>query len=173
MSSAWTFVSALTVCSAYFGRLGDARECELASYRASQILQHFIAHSPQAKQYDLILTKLSRVALNYINAPKRQFDGTEDLFWSDIFRLTPAHLHSLKEEVESFNLSAGMPNRLATSEGICNVPLNVDPLQCTTDLNPALDHIFYIPDGAYKEFLNYTLMPDDLLFEPDSSFTNS
>lgn len=169
MSSAWTFVSALTVCAAYFGRLGDARECELASYRASQILQHFIAHSPQARQYDLILRRLSRVALGCINASEDQLHSNRDLFWFDLFRLTPAHLYHLKEEEKSLNSNTSTQNRLATSEGSYVLPLNVDPPQHTMHLNPS-DDIFSFPDGAYKEFDNYMLMPEGLLFEQGSFF---
>jgi hypothetical protein len=164
---AWTFVSALTICAAYFGRLGDARECELASYRASQILQHFIAHSPQAKQYDLILRKLSRIALGYINATENQLHINRGVFWFDLFRLTPAHLYSLEEEEESLSSSVGIKNRLAASEGSPTVPLNVDPLHHSTYINPS-DDIFNFPDGAYKEFSNYMLMPEGLLFDQDT-----
>jgi hypothetical protein len=167
MSSAWTFVSALTVSAAYFGRLGDARECELASYRASQILQHFIAHSPQAKQYDLILKKLSRVALDCVNASEDQLHSNRGLFWFDLFRLTPAHLYHLKEEEESLNSNTSTQNRLATLEESCVLPINVDPPQHAIHPNPA-DDIFSFPDGAYKGFYNYMLMPEGLLFEQDS-----
>lgn len=171
MSRAWTFVSALTVCAAYFGRLGDAGECELASYKASQILQHFIPRSPQAKQYDLILKKLSRVALGCINASEDQLHSNGGLLWFDLFRLTPAHLHHLKEEEKFLNTSTSAQNRPATSEGSCTLPLNVDPLQHATHLNPS-DNIFNFPDGAYKEFYSYILMPEGLLFEQDSFFNN-
>lgn len=169
MSRAWTFVSVLTVCAAYFGRLGDARECELATYKASQILQHFIAHSPQAKQYDLILKKLSRVALGCINASEDQLHSNGGLLWFDLFRLTPAHLYHLKEEEISLNTSTSAQNRLVTSEGNHAIPLNVDQLQQATHLNPS-DNIFNFPDEAYKEFYSYILMPEGLLFEPESFF---
>ena len=62
------FVSALTICAAYFGQLGDTRDCELAIHRAGQLLQHFTTNSPQAKRYDNILKRLSKAAMVYINS---------------------------------------------------------------------------------------------------------
>lgn len=167
MSSAWTFVSALTVCAAYFGRLGDGRECELVIYRASQVLQHFMAHSPQARQYDLILKKLSRVALGCISVSVDQFHGSEGLFWSDLFRLTPAHLQNLEEEEKASDLSTGIQDRLPLLERSCSVTSKPSSPQRATHLYPHLDDIFYFPDGTYKDFSTYTLMPEGLLSDED------
>ncbi|UKZ86516.1 uncharacterized protein TrAFT101_002342 [Trichoderma asperellum] len=167
---AWVFVSALTVCAAYFGRLGDATECELAIYKASEVLQHFMGHSPQAKQYDLILKRLSRVALGCISASGNQLRSNEGLFWSDLFRLTPAHLYHFKDEEEFLGLSAGIQNGLALPEGSCPVASISSPPQCATRLHPHLDDIFYFPDGAYKDFSNYILMAEGLLLEQENSF---
>ncbi|KAL7905440.1 hypothetical protein GGI35DRAFT_471665 [Trichoderma velutinum] len=155
---AWTFVSALTICAAYFGQLGDARECELAIYRANQILQHFMPHSPQAKQYDLILKKLSRVALSCISGTGDQPYDNSNLFWSDLFRLTPAHLHKLKEE--EIDPALGI-NELfglgAPEEGACSLSEKFGAslgTTCTQTDSPMSD-IFQFPDGAYKDFSNY------------------
>lgn len=65
LASARVLVSALTVCAAFFGRLGDSTECELAIHRADQILQHFMESSPQAKHYDATLKNLSKGAFGF------------------------------------------------------------------------------------------------------------
>lgn len=165
-------MSALTICAAYFGRLGDSKECELAIYRASQILQHFMAQSPQANQYDLILKKLSRVALGWINVSGDQLHSNGGLFWSDLFRLTPAHLHNLKAEEESSDLNTSIQDEAAIAGGACSVTSTFSPPHHTTHLNPHLDDIFYFPDEAYKYFSSYTLMPEGLLSEQDNIFLN-
>ncbi|KIA75443.1 hypothetical protein HK57_00087 [Aspergillus ustus] len=59
---AWTFVSSLTLCSAYFGQLGTAACNEEAIAQARQILDHFALSSPQARRYSGILAKLSDAA---------------------------------------------------------------------------------------------------------------
>ncbi|KAL6815063.1 hypothetical protein J3E69DRAFT_358908 [Trichoderma sp. SZMC 28015] len=153
---AWTFVSALTVCAAYFGRLGDARECELVIYRANQILQHFMPYSPQAKQYDLILKKLSRVALSCISGTGDQPYDNSNLFWSDLFRLTPAHLHKLKEEETDSTLDINELFGLGISEGdACSFSEKFGASLGTAETDSPMSDIFHFPDGAYKDFSNY------------------
>ncbi|KKP02895.1 p-hydroxylaminobenzoate lyase [Trichoderma harzianum] len=170
---AWTFVSALTVCAAYFGRLGDARECELAIYRANQILQHFMPYSPQAKQYDLILKKLSRVALSCISGTGDQPYDNSNLFWSDLFRLTPAHLHKLKEEETNSTLDISEPFGLGIPEGdACSLSEKFGASLGTTETDSPMSDIFHFPDGAYKDFSNYMLMTDDFLSEQQDFFLN-
>ncbi|KAL7946791.1 hypothetical protein V8C42DRAFT_352305 [Trichoderma barbatum] len=156
---AWTFVSALTICAAYFGRLGDARECELVIYRANQILQHFMLNSPQAKQYDLILKKLSRVALSCISGTGEPYDKSS-LFWSDLFRLTPAHLHQMKEEESCLNMGG-----ITVPEGDCHSAAKLGLSQASAQMESQLSDIFHFPDGAYKDFSSCMLMADDLLSE--------
>ncbi|KAK4083836.1 transcriptional regulator family: Fungal Specific TF [Trichoderma aggressivum f. europaeum] len=170
---AWTFVSALTVCAAYFGRLGNARECELVIYRANQILQHFMPYSPQAKQYDLILKKLSRVALSCISGTGDQPYDNSNLFWSDLFRLTPAHLHKLKEEEIDPTLGIGELFGLGIPEGdACPLSERVGESLETAQTDSPMSDIFYFPDGAYKDFSNYMLMTDDFLSEQQDFFLN-
>ncbi|KAL2844532.1 fungal-specific transcription factor domain-containing protein [Aspergillus pseudoustus] len=62
LTVAWTFVSSLTLCSAYFGQLGTAQCNEEAIAQARQILDHFALSSPQARRYSGILAKLSDAA---------------------------------------------------------------------------------------------------------------
>ena len=165
----WTFVSALTVCAAYFGCLGDARECELAICRANQILQHFMPHNPQAKHYELILKRLSRVALSCISGADDQPHDNSTVFWSDLFRLTPAHLHQLKQEEESCDASSGMgegQEGLAMVDGVCASPAEVGlTTQDAAPLEASVGDIFHFPDGAYKDFSNLTLMTEGLFPE--------
>ncbi|KAH0499570.1 hypothetical protein TgHK011_006753 [Trichoderma gracile] len=165
----WTFVSALTVCAAYFGCLGDARECELAIYRANQILQHFKKNNLQAKQYELILKKLSRVALRSISGAEDQPYDNSSVFWSDLFRLTPAHLHQLKQEESCDDASCmGGQEGVAMVDGECASPAEVvgsmQDATCTP-LDEGLGDIFHFPDDAYKDFSNYTLMTEGLFPE--------
>ncbi|KAK4065284.1 transcriptional regulator family: Fungal Specific TF [Trichoderma harzianum] len=170
---AWTFVSALTVCAAYFGRLGDARECELVIYRANQILQHFMPYSPQAKQYDLILKKLSRVALSCISGTGDQPYDNSNLFWSDLFRLTPAHLHKLKEEETDSTLDIIELFGLGIPEGdACSFSERFGASLETAQTDSPMSDIFHFPDGAYKDFSNYMLMTDDFLSEQQNFFLN-
>ncbi|KAL7935626.1 fungal-specific transcription factor domain-containing protein [Trichoderma chlorosporum] len=171
LAVAWTFVSALTVCAAYFGRLGDARECELAIYRANQILQYFMPYVPQAKQYDLILKKLSRVALSCVSGSGDQPYDNSSLFWSDLFRLTPAHLHDMKEEESCSNSGISELNVLGMppEEGDYFFSSKVAASQETDEMDSSRN-IFHFPDGAYKDFSNYTLMTDDLLSEQQDFF---
>ncbi|KAL2813394.1 fungal-specific transcription factor domain-containing protein [Aspergillus granulosus] len=62
LTVAWTFVSSLTICSAYFGQLGIAKSNEEGLTQARQILEHFAVSSPQARRYSGILAKLSDAA---------------------------------------------------------------------------------------------------------------
>lgn len=86
-SSAWTFVAALTVCSAYFGRLDGLEDCERAIQLADEILQHFARNSPQARRYRLILEKLSRAALDYVKSLERKEPATKNKLMPELFRL--------------------------------------------------------------------------------------
>ncbi|KAJ5621138.1 hypothetical protein N7510_005122 [Penicillium lagena] len=79
------FVSALTVCAAFLGRLGDPKECELAIHRADQILQHFMKSSPQAKQYDAILKRLSKAAFGFGNHQGQRDSSNRITSISDLF----------------------------------------------------------------------------------------
>lgn len=90
MLSAWTFVAALTVCSAYFGRLGLPEECEHAIQQADEILDHFVHNSPQAKRYRLILEKLSRAAVDYVKHLEQKNRAANNKLMPEIFRLHPA-----------------------------------------------------------------------------------
>lgn len=162
-------MSALTICAAYFGRLGDPKECELVIYRASQILQHFMPNSPQAKQYDLILRKLSRVALSCVSGTGDQQYSNSNPFWSDLFRLTSMHLRNLQEEASS-SLRAKNETEQSPSQGACPNALKLSPSQNNPLLSSYADDIFSFPDGAYKDFSNYTLMPEGLLSEQDDFF---
>ncbi|KAL3456972.1 fungal-specific transcription factor domain-containing protein [Aspergillus heterothallicus] len=62
LTVAWTFVSSLTICSAYFGQLGVVQANEEAIAQARQMLDHFAVSSPQARRYSGILAKLSDAA---------------------------------------------------------------------------------------------------------------
>ncbi|KAJ0418645.1 fungal-specific transcription factor domain-containing protein [Aspergillus carlsbadensis] len=62
LTVAWTFVSSLTICSAYFGQLGGAESNAQALAQARQILDHFAQSSPQARRYSGILGTLSDAA---------------------------------------------------------------------------------------------------------------
>ncbi|KAL2869596.1 transcription factor domain-containing protein [Aspergillus lucknowensis] len=75
LTVAWTFVSALTVCSAYFGQLGCSESNATAIDQARRILDHFAVSSPQARRYSGILAKLSTAATVHHNS--RQTDGRE------------------------------------------------------------------------------------------------
>ncbi|KAL6859272.1 fungal-specific transcription factor domain-containing protein [Trichoderma novae-zelandiae] len=166
----WTFVSALTVCAAYFGCLGDARECELVIYRANQILQHFMPYSPQAKQYDVILKKLSRVALRSISGTEDQPYDNGTVFWSDLFNPSPAHLHQLKQEESGHSPAVRGQGGSAMADGECSSPAEVGSMRDAAPLEASLSDIFHFPDGAYKDFSNYTLMTEGLFPEQHGFF---
>lgn len=131
-------------------------------------------NSPQAKQYDAILKKLSRVALSRISETGDQPYENSSLFWSDLFRLTPTHLRKLKEEEEEScsNLSTSRQNGLAVSEGNCPGPSKLGPSQDTAHVDSHMSNLFSFPDGAYKDFSNYTLMTEGLLSEQHDFFLN-
>ncbi|KAL2855813.1 fungal-specific transcription factor domain-containing protein [Aspergillus pseudodeflectus] len=63
LAVAWTFVSSLTICSAYFGQLGASDSNEHAIAQAREILEHFALSSPQARRYRGILGTLSDAAM--------------------------------------------------------------------------------------------------------------
>ncbi|RFU77458.1 hypothetical protein TARUN_4761 [Trichoderma arundinaceum] len=126
---------------------------------------------PQAKQYDLILKKLSRVALSCINEAGDQQHSNSNLFWSDLFRLTPTHLHSLKEE-SSPNVGVENLNGPSPPESNCPGTFKLSPTQEGSQFSSYAGDIFQFPDGAYKDFSNYTLMPEGLLSEQDDFFLN-
>ena len=89
MPSAWTFVAALTVCSAYFGRLGVLEECERAIQQADEVLRHFARNSPQAKRYGLILEKLSRAAICHVKRIGYREPAPQNKLMPELFRLKP------------------------------------------------------------------------------------
>jgi hypothetical protein len=68
---AWTFVSSLTICSAYFGQLGVPESNEQAIAQAREILAHFALSSPQARRYSGILGTLSDAATGHAQARTR------------------------------------------------------------------------------------------------------
>ncbi|RFU34091.1 hypothetical protein B7463_g2243, partial [Scytalidium lignicola] len=86
---AWTFVAALTVCSAYFGRLGALKECERAIQQADEVLQHFSRNSPQARRYNMILKKLSRAALDHVKSLEYKEREYQNILMPELFRLNP------------------------------------------------------------------------------------
>lgn len=88
--SAWTFVSALTICSAYFGRLGNLSENEHAIQQADEVLKHFTRNSPQARRYSLILTKLSKAALDYVSHLEHKQRVARNRLMPELFRLNTA-----------------------------------------------------------------------------------
>jgi hypothetical protein len=88
--SAWAFVAALTVCSAYFGRLGVVEDYERAIQQVDEILQHFARNSPQARRNSLILKKLSKVALDYVKRLEHKGQAIQDILMPELFRLNPA-----------------------------------------------------------------------------------
>ncbi|KAH8821928.1 hypothetical protein F5884DRAFT_107910 [Xylogone sp. PMI_703] len=87
LAVAWTFVAALTVCSAYFSRLGDFEECKHAIQQANEVLQHFSRNSLQARQYNIILKKLSRAALDHVKALERKERADRPILMPELFRL--------------------------------------------------------------------------------------
>lgn len=87
--SAQTFTAALTVSSAYFGRLGTPTKCELAIKQADEVLQHFCKNSPQARRYKMILEKLSRAAVDHLKSlecKEKEKENQKDLM-PELFRL--------------------------------------------------------------------------------------
>ena len=80
----------MTVCSAYFGRLGGLEECERAIQEADEVLQHFARNSPQARRYRLILEKLSRAALDYVKSLEQKEQATKSTLMPELFRLNSA-----------------------------------------------------------------------------------
>ncbi|KAL2793709.1 fungal-specific transcription factor domain-containing protein [Aspergillus keveii] len=71
LTVAWTFVSSLTICSAYFGQLGVPESNEQAIAQAREILAHFALSSPQARRYSGILGTLSDAATGHAQATTR------------------------------------------------------------------------------------------------------
>lgn len=80
----------MTICSAYFGRLGVLEEYSHAIQQADEILHHFARNSPQAKRYSLILKKLSRAALDYVKRLEHSKEVIpQNTLIPELFRLDP------------------------------------------------------------------------------------
>ncbi|KAL3496327.1 fungal-specific transcription factor domain-containing protein [Aspergillus germanicus] len=77
LTVAWTFVSSLTICSAYFGQLGGAESNENAIVQAREILEHFALSSPQARRYSGILGTLSDAATGHTQTRTRSGPDVE------------------------------------------------------------------------------------------------
>ncbi|KAH8805406.1 hypothetical protein F5884DRAFT_678776 [Xylogone sp. PMI_703] len=90
LAVAWTFVASLTVCSAYFGRLGALKECEHAIQQADEVLQHFSKNSPQARRYSMILKKLSKTAIDHVKRLESKEHASRNNLMPELFRLNPA-----------------------------------------------------------------------------------
>lgn len=80
----------MTICSAYFGRLGVLEEYGHAIQQADEILRYFARNSPQAKRYSLILKKLSRAALDYVKRLEHSEEVPQNTLIPELFRLNPA-----------------------------------------------------------------------------------
>lgn len=87
MFSAWVFVSALTICSAYFGRIGNLCEMEKSIQQADEILAHFSKHSRQGKRYGLILKQLSKAAAGHLQSMKQRERQARSIMMPELFRL--------------------------------------------------------------------------------------
>lgn len=79
----------MTICSAYFGRLGVLEEYGHVIQQADEILRHFARNSPQAKRYSLILKKLSRAALDYVKRLEHSEEVPQNTLIPELFRLNP------------------------------------------------------------------------------------
>lgn len=84
---AWVFVAALTVCSAYFGQLGNSKDAERAIQQADEILTHFGKHSRQGRRYGIILKKLSKAAVGYLQAVNQKERSSRNITMPELFRL--------------------------------------------------------------------------------------
>ncbi|KAK6373652.1 hypothetical protein LTS17_008145 [Exophiala oligosperma] len=84
---AWVFVSALTICSAYFGRIGNLCEMEKSIQQADEILAHFSKHSRQGKRYGLILKQLSKAAAGHLQSMKQRERQARSIMMPELFRL--------------------------------------------------------------------------------------
>jgi hypothetical protein len=80
-------VSALTVCSAYFGRIGNLHETERAIQQADEVLTYFARYSRQGKRYGLILKKLSNAAVDYHQSLKQRHSKSRNIRMPEMFRL--------------------------------------------------------------------------------------
>ena len=87
MPSAWAFVAALTICSAYFGRLGVLEEYGHVIQQADEILRFFARNSPQAKHYSLILKTLSKATLDYVKHLEHSEQAAQNTLMPELFRL--------------------------------------------------------------------------------------
>ncbi|KUL82827.1 hypothetical protein ZTR_09615 [Talaromyces verruculosus] len=94
---AWTFVSALTICSAYFGQLGNLNENEYAIQQADEVLKHFTRNSPQARRYSLILTKVSKAALDYVKYLEHKERVARNRLMPELFRLKTAQSENVRD----------------------------------------------------------------------------
>ncbi|KAL3442340.1 fungal-specific transcription factor domain-containing protein [Aspergillus insuetus] len=117
LTVAWTFVSSLTICSAYFGQLGVAESNENAIAQARKILEHFALSSPQARRYSGILGTLSDAATGHAQARTRS--GSEVERREDPAEFAPGGDLSLLDSWDMSDLDMGQfPLDLGNAESI-------------------------------------------------------
>lgn len=104
-------MSALTICSAYFGQLGNLNENEYAIQQADEVLKHFTRNSPQARRYSLILTKVSKAALDYVKYLEHKQRVARNRLMPELFRLKTA---------QSENVRDVRPDESSTSQATVN-----------------------------------------------------
>lgn len=125
-------MSALTVCSAYFGQLGNLNENEYAIQQADDVLKHFTRNSPQARRYSLILTKVSKAALDYVKYLEHKQRVARNRLMPELFRLNTA---------QSENVPDVRPDRLSTSQATDNPTASSSSTEGPPELAPRMGSI--------------------------------
>jgi len=103
-------VSALTVCSAYFGRIGNFHETERAIQQADEVLTYFSRHSRQGERYGLILKKLTNAAVNYHQSLKRRHSKSRNIRMPEIFRLNIPPSSLVSDSTKNFRETRPQPD---------------------------------------------------------------
>lgn len=163
-------MSALTVCSAYFGQLGNLNENEYAIQQADEVLKHFTKNSPQARRYSLILTKVSKAALDYVKYLEHKQRAARNRLMPELFRLNTARsgeVPDVRPDQSSTSQATNNPTASSLStEGPPEFALRMGSIGSSLLPTETLDATHLIPEGENQH-------PDFLVWRNSSSLLDT
>lgn len=128
-------MAALTLCSAYFGQLGDPAEILKTSEQAEEILTHFAKCSRQGRQYRFILKKLSEDVAEYVKASAIKDRIARNLAMPEIFGSHPTTPE--KELNDRFHIGHALSLNYQTDSSWLHSTKSLDPAHLLS-ANPQL-----------------------------------
>lgn len=161
-------MSALTVCSAYFGQLGGLKEMEQAIQQADELLKYYTNHSPQAKRYGLILKKLSKAAIDCLKAMEDRERLMRNIVMPQLFKLNAPG----SELSRSGNAGFTDPNWTTSSEVEHTWSSAEEPSTYPIDSTSLLDLVHFIKDVNDPSCEGNSMsgdLPNEYLFNLEST----